>query len=196
MRKLSAILGLGLALLLLYGLQQTLPTYGDITSPIVQSGKAGETLTARDFEFTVKNIRLARRIGLSSFGAERFYDTSGIWAVVEVEAAARNKTVVLTSATWVGPDRVRYSDTERLSNAPGLLASRRLEPGLPAKALLIFEFPENELRGSSIFVARQPFQPLDSELHIATDIGAKPVIHPLILLTRGRSVDDWTLTTP
>jgi hypothetical protein len=195
-RKLAALAGLGLAALLLYGLQKTMPTYGNITSPITLWGKAGETLTARNFALTVKDIRVARAIKLTAFGRERLYSTSGVWALVEVEAAALNETITLTSASWLGRDGARYTASERLSNAPGVLTSRRLEPGLTSRALLIFEFPENELIKGQILIARAAFLPLDNELYIDADLPAKSPIYPTVTLTRGRSLTDWSLTSP
>jgi hypothetical protein len=195
-RKLVTVFGLIFAVALLYGVQKTMPTYGNITSPIAVSGKAGEKLSARNFDVTVKSIRLAREIKLNRFGRDRLYSTSGVWALVEVEAAARDETVTLTSAAWLGHDGARYNASERLSGAPGALAEQRLEPGLPQRALLIFEFPESEIRDGTILVARTPFQPLDSELNIAADLPVKPIIAPTITLTRGRTLDDWSLTTP
>jgi hypothetical protein len=193
-RKLATVLGLGLAILALYGLQKTRPGYGEITSPIAVSGKAGEKLSARNFELKVTNIHFARQIKLTAFGRDRFYSTSGIWALVEAEAAARNETVALTSAAWRGPNGVRYVASERLSSAPDL-KSQRLEPGLPARALMIFEFPESEMQGGEILVAIAPFLPLDSEMHIAAGPATPPVIHPVATLVRGRSLTEWSLAT-
>jgi hypothetical protein len=195
-RRIAAAFSLVLAVALLYGLQKTMPTYGNITSPITVSGKAGEELSARNFEVTVKSIRLAREIKLTSFGRDRVYSTSGVWALVEAEAAARDETVTLTSAAWLGRDGTRYNASERLSGAPGALAEQRLEPGLPQRALLIFEFPESEIRDGTILIARAPFQPLDNELTIAADLPPTPIIAQTITLTRGRARDDWNLTTP
>ncbi|MGE0241677.1 MAG: hypothetical protein AB7F09_09845 [Parvibaculaceae bacterium] len=194
-RKLATVLGLGLAVLVLYGLQKTRPGYGEITSPIAVSGKAGEKLSARNFELAVTKIRLARQIKLSAFGKDRHYSTSGVWAVVEAEAAARNESITLTSAAWLGPDGVRYDASERLTNAPGLLTAQRLEPGLPMRTLMIFEFPEREWRGGAILVAPTPFLPLENEMHIAADLSANVVIHPTLTLARGSSPADWSIVT-
>lgn len=195
-RKLAAISGLALAVLVLYGLQKTMPTYGNITSPIALYGKTGEALSARNFTITVKDLRLARAITLSAFGRERSYSTSGVWALVETEAAARDETIILTSASWLGRDGARYTASERLSNAPGLLTNQRLEPGLSTRALLVFEIPESELPDAEILVARTAYQPLDNEIHIAVELPPKPLIHPTITLTRGRELTDWSLSSP
>lgn len=195
MRKLAQIVGLGLAVLILYGLQKTRPGYGEITSPVVVSGKAGDKLQARNFELTITKISLARQIKLSAFGKDRLYSTSGIWAVVETEAAARDESITLTSAAWLGPDGVRYDSSERLSNAPGLLDVQRLEPGLPLRALMIFEFPAGEWQGGSILVAPSPFFPLENEMHIAADLPADAVIRPTLTLARGSLSSDWSIAT-
>jgi len=194
-RKLASVLAIGLAIIILYGLQKTRPGYGEITSPITVSGKAGEKLSARNFELTVTNIRLAREIRLTTFGKDRLYSTSGIWAVVEAEAAARNESITLTSAAWLGPDGVRYDSSERLSNAPGLLTVQRLEPGLPSRALMIFEFPESEWPGGSILVAPTPFLALENEMHITAGLPDNAVIHPTLALVRGASSADWSIAT-
>jgi hypothetical protein len=193
MRKVAALFGIFLAMFALYVLQKSLPTYGDITSPIAISGKVGEKLSARNFELTVTQLRFARTVKLAAFGSERSYGTSGIWALVEAEAAARNETVALTSATWLGADGLRYLASERVGNAPGLLGRQRLEPGLPQRVLMIFEFPESEVSKGTLLVARSPFQPLDNELHIAMEPSAAPLIHDLVTLERGRSDSDWSV---
>lgn len=193
MPRIVALLGVFLAILALYVLQKSLPTYGDITSPVAVLGKIGERVTARNFELTVTQLRFARNIKLTAFGNERSYGTSGIWAIVEAEAAARDDTVTLTSAAWLGADGLRYLASERISNAPALLGRQQLEPGLPQRVLMIFEFPESEMNNGTLLVARYPFQPLDNELHIAMDSSAAPVIHDQVSLERGRSDADWSI---
>lgn len=193
MRKLAASLGIFFAIFALYVLQKSLPTYGDITSPIAVSGRAGEKLAARNFELTVTQLRFARNIKLTAFGNERSYGTSGIWAIVEAEAAARNETVTLMSATWLGTDGLRYLASERISNAPALLGRQQLEPGLPQRVLMIFEFPESEMNKGTLLVARYPFQPLDNELHITMNSSTAPLIHDQVSLERGRSDTGWSI---
>ena len=103
MRKLAALFGVFVAIFALYVLQKSLPTYGDITSPIAVFGKTGERVTARNFELTVTQLRFVRNIKLTAFGNERSYGTSGIWAIVEAEAAARNETVTVMSRPGSAP---------------------------------------------------------------------------------------------
>jgi len=193
MRRLAALLGVFIAIFALYVLQKSLPTYVDITSPIAVSGKTGKKVAARNFELTVTQLRFARNIQLTAFGNERSYGTSGIWAIVEAEAAARNETVTLMSAAWLGADGLRYLASERISNAPALLGRQQLEPGLPQRVLMIFEFPESEMNKGTLLVARYPFQPLDNELRIAMDSSATLLVNDQITLERGRSDADWSI---
>lgn len=193
MRKLVTFLGPLCAIFVLYALQKSLPTYGDITSPIVVSGKVGEKVTARNFELTVTQLHLARNIKLTAFGNERSYGTSGIWAIVEAEAAARNETITVMSSAWLGADGLRYFASERLGNAPGLLSRQQLQPGLPQRVLIIYEFPEREMREGMLIVARHPFQPLDNELHIAMESSAPVLIRDQVTLERGRSDTEWSI---
>lgn len=193
MRRLAALLGVFIAIFALYVLQKSLPTYGDITSPIAVSGKTGKKVAARNFELTVTQLRFARNIQLTAFGNERSYGTSGIWAIVEAEAAARNETVTLMSAAWLGADGLRYLASERISNAPALLGRQQLEPGLPQRVLMIFEFPESEMNKGTLLVARYPFQPLDNELRIAMDSSATLLVNDQVTLERGRSDADWSI---
>jgi hypothetical protein len=193
MRQLAALFGVSVAIFALYVLQKSLPTYGDITSPIAVFGKTGERVTARNFELTVTQLRFAGNIKLAAFGNERSYGTSGIWAIIEAEAAARNETVTVMSAAWLGADGLRYRASERLSNAPALLGRQQLEPGLPQRVLMIFEFPESEMNKGTLLVARYPFQPLDNELRIAMESPSAPVIHDQVTLERGRSDVDWSI---
>lgn len=193
MRKLAALFGVFVAIFALYVLQKSLPTYGDITSPIAVFGKIGERVTARNFELTVTQLRFVRNIKLTAFGNERSYGTSGIWAIVEAEAAARNETVTLMSAAWLGAGGLRYLASERINNAPALLGRQQLEPGLPQRVLMIFEFPQSEMNKGTLLVARYPFQPLDNELRIAMESSSAPVIHDQVTLERGRSDVDWSI---
>jgi hypothetical protein len=191
MRRLISLLGIGLAVWVLYALQKTMPTYGDITSPIIIAGKSGETLKARDFEIAVEKITLAREIRLAAYGSERAYGTSGLWAVVEGKAAAHDQSITLTSATWLAANGARYDASERIANAPGFLARQRLEPGRPSRILMIFELPEYARSNGTILIAPTLFQPLDEEIRIATLLPTDAAIHPAITIARGTSLQDW-----
>lgn len=193
MRKFATLLGPLIAIFVLYALQKSLPTYGEITSPIAIYGKAGEKIAARNFELTVTQLHFTRNIKLTAFGKEHSYATSGIWAVVEAEAAARNETITVMSAAWRSADGLRYLASERLNSAPALLGQQQLQPGLPQRVLMIFEFPESEMNNGTLLVARTSFQPLDDELHIAMESSAVPVIRDQVLLERRRSDADWSI---
>jgi hypothetical protein len=123
-------------------MQHTTPYYGEITSPIVVEGNAGERLDADDFALGIVNVHLARTLKTESFGQQRSFTTSGVWVVVEGAAEAKAESLTLMSAAWLGPNGVRYELGQRLSSLPGMLPGERLEPGLPKPVLMAFEVPE------------------------------------------------------
>ncbi|MDK1374345.1 MULTISPECIES: hypothetical protein [unclassified Sinorhizobium] len=193
MGAVRAVLTLLPAVAVLYVMQQNTPGYGEITSPIVIQGKAGERVEGRDFAFAAGNIHLARAVKTQSFGSVREYTTSGVWVLVEGAAVAKRESLTLMSAEWRAPSGVRYALSERFSTLRGYLPTERLEPGLPRPVLLAFEMPEAEVRGGTLLVARSALIPLGEELWI--DVGEKnPTdIHPSVALERGSSTMPWIL---
>lgn len=180
---LGKFVGFALAALLLYGMQKTTPGYGEITGPIAVSGRVGEKLAARDFELTVTNVVFSKQIKVEAFGREEAYTTAGRWAVVEALAAARRETISVFAAAWLGRNGARYAMTERLSNAPGLLPAEVLEPGLPRKVLLVFEFPQDQGAGATMLVARNAYTPLDDELRVTID-APQDEVHEAVRIER------------
>jgi hypothetical protein len=114
-----------LAAAILYGMQHTMPYYGEITSPIVIEGKAGERVDAGDFAIGVVNVHLARKLESETFGQQHHYTTSGVWLVIEGAAEAKSESLSLMSAAWIGPNGVRYELSMRLS-MPVMLPDERL----------------------------------------------------------------------
>lgn len=189
LKGLAAVL---LAATILYGMQRTMPYYGEITSPIVVEGKAGERVDADDFALGIVNVHLARTLDTESFGKSHSYTTSGVWVVVEGAAEAKSETVTLMSATWLGPNGVRYELSKRLSSMPGMLPGERLEPGLPKPVLMAFEIPENQAFDGTLIIARAAWMPLDEEVRIP--LAGKPDdIRAVIKLGRGGGGVPWTL---
>lgn len=186
------VLGFLAAVAILYGLQQTMPGYGEITRPIAVEGPIGERLVARDFALTVKKVSLAREIVVEAFGKERSYSTSGIWAVAEAVAEARQESVTVMAAEWLAPNGARYAMTERLSSVPGLLQDNRLEPGLPRKVLFVFEVPRDQAKGATLLVSRNAYIPLDSELNVSIDPGQTPAVVNTSRIAG--TADDWQVT--
>ena len=166
MRVLGTAAALLLAVAVLFGMQHTMPAYGDITSPVAIRGEAGTRVEGRDYAFAAANIHFARIVGVERFGERRDHTTSGVWILIEGAAVAKTETLALTSAEWLGPSGVRYALSQRFSTISGYLPSERLEPGLPRPVLLAFEVPEAELPGGTLIVSRSAYTPLGEELWI------------------------------
>ena len=180
-----------LAAAILYGMQRTMPYYGEITSPIVIEGKAGERVDADDFAVAVVNVHLARKIESENFGQQRHYSTSGVWMVVEGAAEAKSESLTIMSAAWIAPNGVRYELSKRVS-MPGMLPDERLEPGLPKPVLMAFEVPENQALDGTVVIARAAWMPLDDEVRIP--LAGKPdEIRTVIRVGRGSGGMPWTL---
>ena len=81
-RPLKGLAAVLLAAAILYGMQRTMPYYGEITAPIVVEGKAGERVDADAFALGIVNVHLARTLDTESFGKSHSYTTSGVWVVV------------------------------------------------------------------------------------------------------------------
>jgi hypothetical protein len=189
LKGLAAVLFAGAVL---YSMQHTTPFYGEITSPIVVEGKAGERVDADDFALGIVNLHLARTLNTESFGQQRSYTTSGLWVVVQGAAEAKSESLTIMSAAWLGPNGVRYELSKRLSIMPGMLPDERLEPGLPKPVLMAFEVPENQAFDGTLIVARAAWMPLDEEVRIP--LAGKPdKIHTVIRVGRGSGGVPWTL---
>lgn len=189
----ARFLGFLAAVLILYGLQRTMPGYADITSPIAVAGQVGEKLSARNFALTIDKVSLAREITVESFGRERNYTTSGVWALVEGQAEAGQESITVMASQWLAPNGARYVMSERVSNPPGQLSAVRLEPGLPPhKVLLLFEFPGDQASGATLLVSQNPYTPLDSELRIAIEFDRPPFVAESARISRDGS--DWRVT--
>jgi hypothetical protein len=189
----KSLAGVLLAAAVLYGMQRTMPYYGEITSPIVVEGKAGERVDAKAFALGIAKVHLARTIKTESYAGEKTYTTSGVWAVVEGAAEAKNETVTLMFAAWLGPNGVRYDLSQRLSNLPGILPGERFEPGLPKPVLMAFEVPETQAFDGTLIIARSAWTPLDEEVRVELPGGSPDDIRTAITVRRGRGGVPWTL---
>ena len=167
MKRLATPLVFVLGAVALYALQRSMPTYADITRPIAARGSIGEIIAVRGFDLTVENLRVGRRLAYEAYGRTHILTTSGVWVAVQVTAEASAESVTISAATWRGENGVLFAASDRLGTYPRLLATMRLEPGLPRRAMLVFEIPENQLSGATLTVSRTPFTPLDSEVEIA-----------------------------
>jgi hypothetical protein len=186
--------GVVLAAAVLYGMQRTTPGYGDITAPRAVAGKLGHRLDGRAFAIDIAKVQLARTIVTRSIGRDSSFTTSGVWVVVEGTAEALHGSLTLLSAEWLGPNGVRYAMSQRLSSAPGMLPSQRLEPGLPTPVLMAFEIPESQVAGGTLLIARSAWAPLAEQARIEMT-GVKPAdIQSNLVLARAQGRVPWTLT--
>ena len=180
---LRSVLALSFAAIVLYGLQHTRPFYSDITSPIVSSGGMNERVEASAFALSLDRVRVARTLNVDTFGTLKPYTSSGLWIVVEGEAEAKFKTLGLTSGEWLDRNGIRYVLSDRVPATINMISGDVYQPGLPRRALLVFEVPENAVGGGTVIVARTKLLPLDDEIRIATDASGNE-IEPAITIRR------------
>ena len=190
---LKAIVAVAASAAVLYGLQRTTPSYGEITSPIAVTGKLGKRIAANAFVIGVVKVHLARTVTTKSVGRTQTFTSSGVWALVEGAAEARSESLSLMSAQWLGRDGVRYALSQRFSTVPGFLPSQRLEPGLPQPVLMAFEIPEDQVSEGTLLIARTAWTPLEEEVRIElTGVGPDD-IRPALVLARSEGAVPWTL---
>ena len=191
---LKGVGGVALAAAVLYGMQQTTPGYGEITSPRPVAGKLGHRLEARAFAVDIGKVQLARTVVSKSASRESTFTTSGVWVLVEGTAEALNESLTLLSAEWLGPNGVRYAMSQRLSSLPGMLPGQRLEPGLPTPVLMAFEIPESQVAGGTLLIARSAWAPLAEQARIEMT-GVKPAdIQSSLVFARAQGRVPWTLS--
>lgn len=191
---LKGLAGVALAAVVLYGMQHTTPGYGEITSPRPVAGKLGHRVEARAFTIGIAKVQLARTITTRGMARNQTFTTSGVWVVIEGAAEARNASLTLLSAEWLGPNGVRYAMSQRLSSLPGMLPGQRLEPGLPVPVLMVFEVPESQVAGGTLLIARSAWTPLEEQARIEM-AGVKPDdIRAGLVLARGQGIVPWALS--
>lgn len=189
-RSLAAV---ALAAAALYGMQRTTPLYSDITSPVRIAGKQGERVDTSAFAIGIAKVYLAKSITFPSLSRTQLYATSGVWVIVESAVEAKQESLGLTSAEWLGPDGLRYRYSQRLSNVPGMPGNEQFEPGIPRPMLMVFEVPESQIAGARLLVARSPYAPLAEEAWIDMAALSTDDIHPSITLSRGGQQMPWNL---
>lgn len=159
---------LGIAVLASYGFQQTKPQYSELTAPIPVTGVSRSPVVGRTFSAKVERVTLASGISRMRLGKETRLTTSGIWVVVEATLAARASTTVVAEAMLKGPTGLAFRQSQRVGHGP-LTAPHRLDPGLPRRALFVFEVPRDQIHGTTLMISESRFSPLDSQLRIELD---------------------------
>lgn len=129
---------------------------------------AGERGSGRNIAATVGAVTIAK-----SVTAESGWNATGNWVVIEVTAEASSDQVhgLLSLATLKIGDRT-YSASERGPDEMTLYRTQ-LVPGVPQTGSLLFEVPENALRGSGILRLATSTTPWgDSILQVNIDLDA------------------------
>jgi hypothetical protein len=168
MRRLRNIAIILAAAVVLYGMWLTKPRYGELTGPIVSSGKMHDPVHTREFDVTLNQVRFARELTYVQFGETKVLTTSGLWAIVSVELAATTRSAAVSVAIWQGPAGLRFEQSNRVGWLPGQ-PPYMLEPGLPKQVQLAFEISPDQVNGATLLVSAQVQPSLDSEARIAID---------------------------
>ncbi|PRY68572.1 hypothetical protein B0I08_104275 [Glaciihabitans tibetensis] len=124
---------------------ETTPSNEFWQGPIPVPGEINETLTGRNIEATVSEVRVARSVRADTGWLG---ETSGIWVVVDVSVAAvvdDNRAVLGTAELEIGS--VVYSASTRPATAS--LALKPLATGIPRRGTLVFEIPETVLESEA-----------------------------------------------
>jgi hypothetical protein len=171
--------GMGLVgvLAIAWFVAQTTPTEEVWQGPIVVSGDIGETLTGRNIEAVVSEVRIAESVTASNGWAG---PTSGVWVVVDAAVASvvDDFGVSLGTAELV-IDGVTYSASKRPDD--GTIARASLSTGIPLTGPLMFEVPRELVESEAATSARIQLAingdtRADSLLAIAVDLGALPLL--------------------
>ncbi|MEZ2224615.1 hypothetical protein [Rhizobium sp. RCC_161_2] len=172
MRVFLSVLALTLAIAILAFLQWTTPTYALLTGPLETRGDQSATVSSETFDVKVNEVLLAKTLALSHFGRPVERDTEGIWVVVSAEMQSKWETMQISSASIKGASGRIYAQSTRASGTKPLLTSKDLQPGLPAKGVLMFEMPEQEAHDMELILSRKLGPQLDSEIHVKLDANA------------------------
>ncbi|RFA21033.1 hypothetical protein [Subtercola boreus] len=121
----------------------TAPTEEQWQAPIAVTGAIGQTLTGRNIQATVTDIRVADSVTASNGWSG---ETSGVWVVVDasVEAVVTDYGASLSTAQLKVGDTL-YGASERPDQAT--IEGVPLSVGLPNTGPLMFEVPADALAG-------------------------------------------------
>lgn len=169
--------GLVVVLAIAWFVTQTTPTEEEWQAPIVVPGDLGETLTGRNIEAVVSEVRIAESVTASNGWAG---PTSGVWVVVDtsVSSVVDDFGVSLGTAELV-IDGITYSASERPDD--GTIARAPLTTAIPLTGPLMFEIPrdlvESEAATSATIQLAVNSDPrADSLLAITVDLSALPLL--------------------
>jgi hypothetical protein len=177
LKRVANGVGLVVVLAIAWCVTQTTPTEEEWQAPIVVSGDIGETLTGRNIEAVVSEVRIAESVTASNGWAG---PTSGVWVVVDtsVSSVVDDFGVSLGTAELV-IDGITYSASERPDD--GTIARAPLTTAIPLTGPLMFEIPrdlvESEAAASATIQLAVNSDPrADSLLAITVDLSALPLL--------------------
>jgi hypothetical protein len=177
LKRVANGVGLVVVLAIAWFVTQTTPTEEEWQAPIVVSGDLGETLTGRNIEAVVSEVRIAESVTASNGWAG---PTSGVWVVVDtsVSSVVDDFGVSLGTAELV-IDGITYSASERPDD--GTIARAPLTTAIPLTGPLMFEIPrdlvESEAAASATIQLAVNSDPrADSLLAITVDMSALPLL--------------------
>lgn len=168
MRRFANILVVTVAIIILYGMQQTKPRFGELTAPIPVYGQMHDLIHTREFDVTLDQVIFARQLDFTQYGQKKTLTTSGLWVVVTAQLAATTSTTSVAAATWLGPTGLKYAVSDRIGWAPGM-PPHQLAPGLPKKVQFIFETMPDQVNGATFILSSKMEPALDSQARIAID---------------------------
>ncbi|RFA09058.1 hypothetical protein B7R54_07335 [Subtercola boreus] len=153
----------------------TAPTEEQWQAAIPVTGPVGQTLTGRNIQATVTDVRVADAVTASNGWSG---ETSGVWVVVDarVEAVLTDYGVSLGTAQLKIGDTL-YGASERPDQAT--IEGAVLSVGLPQTGPLMFEVPEDavagdDARGAEIQLAANDDPRTDSMVVVPIDLAALP----------------------
>lgn len=156
---------------------QTTPSPEQWQGPFVVHGELGETVTGRNIEASVTEVRIAEEVVASNGWAGA---TTGVWVVVDASVATVVNDLggLFDGATLVINDTV-YSASLRPDTAT--LAGRPLSTGVPLAGSLMFELPRDLVHsiGAEDAVIRLSLNDdtrTDSLVEVAVDLTELPIL--------------------
>ena len=142
------------ALALIVFLRKHQPSYEEKVAPLTVAGVIGTPARARNFEVTVKRLKLARAYrvdGRYLDDPSRVVRADGIWLSALLEATATREPGFLSAQLRTRRGRLYSSSGGDRPRLPGVnLATTSLATGIPASGAYFFDVPEAALEGASL----------------------------------------------
>jgi hypothetical protein len=176
-RRVGNGVGLVAVLGIAWVVAETTPTEETWQGPIVVSGDIGETLTGRNIEAVVSEVRIADEVIASNGWAG---PSTGVWVVVDasVSSVVDDYGASLGTAELV-IDGITYSASERPDDET--IAREPLTTGIPVTGPLMFEVPQELVESDAAASARIQLAVssdprVDSMLAFTVDLSSLPVL--------------------